>query len=219
MKQLLIVLSLSGMLFLMACQNSQDPNVDSLAKVAAGQTEFSGEETDIPVSDLPTAITDYVSQNYPNATITEAEQITTDAGMFYGVDLVENGQEIDLIFDADGVFVSQETDEDNDNEMEDEDEDNDDDGENEVEIDPADLPAAVRAAIEAQYPGAVLLEADEITQSDGSLTYDVEITFQHETFEVMYAADGTFLGVEDDHGDGDDEDNDHEFDGEEEGDN
>ncbi len=70
--------------------------------------------------------------------------------------------------------------------------------ENEVEIELSDLPQAVLDAIARSYAGSALKEADRITQDDGSITYDVEITREGEVIEVMYDAEGNFLGEESD---------------------
>lgn len=81
--------------------------------------------------------------------------------------------------------------------------------EKEREIKISELPAPVVKAIDAQFPGAELKEADEITKDDGTFTYDVEIKHQSKKFEVMYDARGTYLGTEaDDDDDYDDDDSD-----------
>ncbi len=77
---------------------------------------------------------------------------------------------------------------------------------NEKEIKTADLPQTVKNAIAAQYPGAELLEADEITQKDGKITYDVEIKHNGKVTELMYDTQGNFLGEEKDDDDDDDDD-------------
>jgi hypothetical protein len=82
------------------------------------------------------------------------------------------------------------------------------DDENEREISISELPAAVLDAIAENYPGAELLEADEITNNDGSLTYDIEIRHDGSVFEVMYDTAGNFLGIEQDNDDENDEEND-----------
>lgn len=76
-------------------------------------------------------------------------------------------------------------------------------GENEKEIKVSELPLVVRNSINEQYPGAELKEADEITQSDGSITYDVEIRHNNSDMEVMYDSNGQFLGTESDDDDKD----------------
>jgi hypothetical protein len=70
--------------------------------------------------------------------------------------------------------------------------------ESEIEIEVASLPQSIKDGIASRYAGAQLKEADKITQTDGSTTYDVEIVVNGEVIEVMYAADGGYLGEEED---------------------
>ncbi|MDZ4665042.1 MAG: hypothetical protein SGJ15_09220 [Bacteroidota bacterium] len=78
--------------------------------------------------------------------------------------------------------------------------------ENERQIAITELPKTVTEGIQAQFVGAELLEADEITQKNGSLTYDVEIKYSGSKMEVMYDAEGKYLGEEKDGEDGEDKD-------------
>lgn len=68
--------------------------------------------------------------------------------------------------------------------------------ENEVEIDVKSLPESIRNGIASRYPGAQLKESDKITHNDGTITYDVEIIVEGEVIEVMYGAEGGYLGEE-----------------------
>lgn len=77
--------------------------------------------------------------------------------------------------------------------------------ENERQIKISELPAAVKSGIEDKFPGAALKEADEITKTDGSLTYDVEIKYNNDKREVMFDARGTYLGTEADDDDSEDD--------------
>ncbi len=74
----------------------------------------------------------------------------------------------------------------------------DNDGVSEREIDPQSLSKEIKDNIELKYPRAELLEVDEITHLDGTITYDVEIRHANTVTELMYDADGDFLGVEGD---------------------
>jgi len=78
--------------------------------------------------------------------------------------------------------------------------------ENERQIAITELPKTVTEGIQAQFVSAELLEADEITQKNGSLTYDVEIKYSGSKMEVMYDAEGKYLGEEKDGEDGEDKD-------------
>lgn len=82
------------------------------------------------------------------------------------------------------------------------------DDEIEKEISPSELPQSIKDDIMVRYPGAELLEADEITKEDGSVTYDVEIKSSGVITELMYDADGNFLGIETDDGDSDENNDD-----------
>lgn len=61
------------------------------------------EEEDIPISELPTAIVDYINSNYPTATIIQADLLTNDG---YKVHITDD---IELYFDEEGEFVGSET--------------------------------------------------------------------------------------------------------------
>ncbi|MBZ5858694.1 PepSY-like domain-containing protein [Flavihumibacter profundi] len=62
-------------------------------------------EWDIPVSELPKPVTDYIAKNYKGAKVKEAAKITqADGAIMYEAEV--NGK--DLIFDASGKFVKQE---------------------------------------------------------------------------------------------------------------
>ncbi|MCB9019748.1 MAG: hypothetical protein H6546_05410 [Chitinophagales bacterium] len=83
---------------------------------------------------------------------------------------------------------------------------NDDDEENEQEIDPMTLPGVILSDVASRFSGAEIQEADQITHEDGSVTYDVEFMLGGEEMEVMYQADGTYLGPEaDDEDEGEDD--------------
>lgn len=82
--------------------------------------------------------------------------------------------------------------------------------ENERAIKISELPQSVKDGIEKKYSGAELIEADEITHRDGSLTYDIEIKHNGSAMEVMFDDRGAYLGVEidDEDPEGDEEEND-----------
>ena len=88
--------------------------------------------------------------------------------------------------------------------------DDDEDG-NEREITLDELPQVIKDAIAKQYAGASIDEAEEVTAEDGVITYEVELKTADGEIEVMYAADGQFLGLEEDNDDDDEDDHeDHE---------
>ena len=129
---------------------------------------------------LPQAILNYISTNYPNNTIREAE---IEDNNNYEVEL-NNGTE--LIFDSQGNFLG--IDDDDDDDFGDED------------IAPADLPANIREFIATHFPGTTIEEAER--ENNGN--YEIELS---NDVELIFDADGKFLGRADDE-DNDDKDDD-----------
>lgn len=80
--------------------------------------------------------------------------------------------------------------------------------ENEREIKIADLPVAITDNIAREFPEGTIKEADEVTQKDGSLTYDIEVEVNGKVVEYMYDAKGNYLGEEIDDDDSENEDGD-----------
>ena len=130
---------------------------------------------------LPQAILNYISSNYPDNTITEAE---IEDNNNYEVEL-NNG--IELIFDQEGNFLG--IDDDDDDDFGDED------------IAPEDLPANIRDFIATHFPGITIEEAER--ENNGN--YEIELS---NDLELIFDADGKFLGRadDDDNDDKDDED-------------
>ncbi len=84
-----------------------------------------------------------------------------------------------------------------------------DDDADEAEVALTDLPAAVRAAFDANLGGGTLEEAESMTQ-DGATVYEADIRRGNDEYEMVVAADGKViqgptLEADDD---GDDEDGD-----------
>lgn len=130
---------------------------------------------------LPQSILNYISTNYPDNTIKEAE---VEDNNNYEVEL-NNGTE--LIFDQQGNFLG--IDDDGDDDFGDED------------IAPGDLPADVLDFIATYFPGTTIEEAER--ENNGN--YEIELS---NDIEIIFDADGTFLGRadDDDNDDKDDED-------------
>lgn len=77
------------------------------------EDDVEGEENEVEIdpSELPAAIVEYIDQNYPDYSITEAEKETSEDGTFFEVELTSpDGEEIDLVFDLDGNFLEIEED-------------------------------------------------------------------------------------------------------------
>lgn len=122
---------------------------------------------DIDTADLPQAIIDYVTANYPDAEIDEAGKCLENGD--YMVEL-DNG--LILVFDKDGNFLEAWED--------DEDEDWD-------EIDAADIPQAILDYVAANYPTAIIDEA-AINGEDGSFAI-----FLDSDIVLLFDKDGNFL--------------------------
>lgn len=68
-------------------------------------------ETELEEEDLPQSVRDYVAANYPDHPIEEADKEENRKGLFYEVELMIDGQEVELRFDADGNFIEEEREE------------------------------------------------------------------------------------------------------------
>lgn len=138
-------------------------------------------DSQINTAALPQAILDYISSNYPENTITEAEREDNNS---YEVEL-NNG--IELIFDQEGNFLGIDDDDENDF------------GDKEISV--GDLPAAIRDFISTYFPGTNIEEAEK--ENNGN--FEIELS---NDVEIIFDADGNFLGRadDDDNDDIDDED-------------
>lgn len=66
-------------------------------------------EHEIKVSELPAAVSEYVNKNYAGSKIEEASKITTTAGVVtYEAEIKKGKEEIDLIFDSVGTYITKE---------------------------------------------------------------------------------------------------------------
>jgi hypothetical protein len=125
------------------------------------------------VDSLPTSITDYITLNYPNYSIDEAEyDMTCDSTMVIEVEIESGNSELELTFDMSGNFLYAS-----------------------VEINSMSLPAAVSNSITTNFSGYTLEddEAEELTMADGSKRYEVELESTQNDLEVLFAADGTVI--------------------------
>lgn len=147
-------------------------------------------ETEIETNRIPSRIAEYLAANYADNEVLEAEITEEGNSISYEVDLQgeDSDEEIELTFDDQGNFLSMVVEEDEEDE----------DDENEREISPSELPQIIKSAIASKYAGAEMVEADEVTQANGQITYDVELKLNGEIKEVMFDAKGEFLGVESD---------------------
>ncbi len=136
----------------------------------------------VQTSSLPQPVLDYVSTTYPNLTIRKAEIEDDDT---YEITLSDGTE---LIFDMQGGFLGID------------DDDVDDYGDE--YLDPSELPQNIQDFITQYFPGVGIDEAER--ENNGN--YEVEL---NNDVELIFNADGEFLGKgedEDDAYDDDDED-------------
>lgn len=163
---------------LYSCSNDDDVDTGTevdLSLVAEGSDDH------VNSASLPQAILNYITTNYPDNTIHEAE--VEDNGQFE----VELNNGTELIFDAQGNFLGI-----------------DDDGEDDFgdeDIAAANLPEKIRNFISTHFAGASIEEAE--LENNGN--YEIELS---NDITVVFDANGEFLGRidDDDNDDSDDED-------------
>ncbi len=128
---------------------------------------------DIAIKDLPSAIKDYIDEEYPGTAIVSAE---VEYNGNYEVEL-ENGAE--LYFDANGNIIYEE--------YEDHDEWDEDDEETDISI--SSLPQTVIDYIVANYPDVLIAQADMLAEGG----YKVRLS--NDT-ELYFDSNGNFLRIE-----------------------
>ena len=122
------------LLFFSACGN---PNANNSVNETAEESvensvqedkgELKGEETqerEINISEVPSSIIESIKTQYTDAKIEEAEEVTAEDGsVSYEIEIKTSAGEMELIYSADGQFISSEAeDDDQDNEDEEEEE-------------------------------------------------------------------------------------------------
>jgi len=123
----------------------------------------------ISTSELPQNILDYVTANYPDATIIYAEMDIEDGATEYEIKL-DNGMELE--FDGSGNYVSSD--------------------DNHIPI--ADLPQAIIDYVETNYPDNSIAKA-ELEYEDGQQMYEIELDNE---IELYFDMNGNFLFMEND---------------------
>jgi len=132
----------------------------------------------IRTSTLSQKILNYITANYPNLTIVEAEEEDNE-----NIEItLSDGTE--LVFDAAGNFLGEDNDQD------------DDFGDRDVNI--SDLPQSIIDFIATYYPGISIEEAE--IENNGN--YEIEL---ENDVELIFDADGNFLGVASDENDNDED--------------
>jgi len=144
------------------------------------------DDTHLNISELPENIMSFISTNYPNESIDEAE---LENNGNYEIEL-EN--EVILIFDVDGNFLGI---------GEDENEDEDEHDGDETNIEAASLPQIILDYLSANYGDKTIIKAE--VDEDG--TYEITL---NNGIEVTFDSNGTFLEAEDGNGDENENEND-----------
>lgn len=121
---------------------------------------------------VPQAVLDAFSAKFPQAQNVDWEE---EEDGEYEAEFKVNKQEMSANFKADGTWL-----------------------ETEMEIKKSKLPAAVKKAIAAQFPGYEVEEAEQVETPDVSLAFEVELENEDTDTEVeaVFQADGTLLKKE-----------------------
>lgn len=144
---------------------------------------------------LPAAITTYLAANHPGYVIVQADVKKTVAGVVreYEVLIMVNNVQYELEFDGAGVFKELETS---------------DGHRQENAIAASALPAAITNYLSANYPGYVFKEAETLAANGKLVGYEVEIVLNNTKFELYFDALGTFLSLDSERNDKDNDDDD-----------
>jgi hypothetical protein len=153
-----------------------DNNYEIEFNEQGGMTDISGNDQQIPNGVVPAAILKYVQDNYPSNVY--IKEIDTER---FGYE-IELSNHVDLYFDLNGNFISQ-----------DQDADNDDDND-EATIAYADLPQNVRTLIETHFPGNQAIYVSKNTGSNkDKAVYEVKL---NNRFELDFDVDGNWTDIE-----------------------
>ena len=154
---------------------------DAQGNFISGNVDDQDDDDNIP-ADIKAKIINYVNRNYPGAFIKDIERKSNGT---YKAEIVYNNKEYDLLFDAQGNFISGNV-------------DNQDDDDNI----PAHIKAKIINYINRNYPGAFIKDIER--KSNG--TYKAEIVYNNTEYDLLFNAQGNFVSA---HIDGyeDDDDN------------
>ena len=135
----------------------------------------------ISASQLPQSVIDFLAENYPNSEISDADiyQLGNNVRTY----AVELDDDLEILFDENGLVISASNDDDD-------------------EAIPFDeLPASIVDYISANYPGATAVAA-EFEDFYGSTYIEVELD-QFDDLELYFTTDGAFLCLDDSNDDDD----------------
>jgi hypothetical protein len=143
--------------------------VKAAALVAAGTmigTARAGEEK-LEIGKLPATVKAAIKARFPGAELKEAAKETEDGETFFEVTLTYKGDKYDVLFEPDGEIE-----------------------EVERAIVVEALPSAVVKAVKAKYPKAKIAKAEELTNEEGEVAYEVVVADGKESREVVVSPKG-----------------------------
>lgn len=140
---------------------------DEAIENEAAEMEEDGEENTITP---PAAVSEAFQAEHPEAT--DVEWTQEEGG--YEASFMEDGEEMSVVYMADGTAGAVET-----------------------EIAVADLPAAVTEALARDHADARVTEAARIVEGD-DVTYEAEIMRDGRSQDLLFREDGTLVGTETD---------------------
>lgn len=178
MKNLKILSLAAASCFTLFACSDDDENIDSTPDVDLSETAFTA-DVHVKTSSLPQPVLDYITANYPDKTIREVE---LEDNNNYEVELHDG---MELIFDSAGEFLG--IDDDGDDTFGDRD------------IAASELPQNIKDFLAEHYPEISVDEAE--IENNGN--YEVEL---ENDVEIIFDADGNFLGQAEDESGYDDED-------------
>lgn len=148
-------------LFLVSCTDNVMTDLTSSSASDAAAKKGAGDGVKVPASSLPATITTYITNNYPETSITKAEKYATK----FEVTL---SNLVKLEFKLDGTFIEVSGGGGNSGGGAD-------DG---VHVDPATLPAAIKTYISTNYPGTTITKAEKsATEYEVKLSNGVKLEF------------------------------------------
>ncbi|MDH3322609.1 MAG: hypothetical protein OEM04_06435 [Flavobacteriaceae bacterium] len=69
--------------------------------------KFLQEKVEIPVSELPMGVSDFISNDFAGYTVEKAYKSEKDGATVYYVDLAKDGSVVTLLFDGDGNVIEE----------------------------------------------------------------------------------------------------------------
>lgn len=118
---------------------------------------------------VPQAVKDAFAKLYPKVTETKWEM---EARNQYEAEFKENGQEVTVIFNKNGVLLATET-----------------------TIKLSELPKNIEKTVNKKFSGYKMLEASKIVDNKGKITYEVDIAQGNNKKELLFKANGSLIKV------------------------